>query len=125
MLSFESREDPLLSRSAFARRLAGNALAAVALIFVSLLIGMAGYHWFEGMSWMDAYVNAAMILSGMGPMGPLSTEAGKAFAGTYALYSGLALVLTTGLILAPMLHRVMHRFHLQADDDDAREGPIA
>jgi hypothetical protein len=121
MLSFESREEPLLSRSAFARRLARNALAAVALIFVSLLIGMAGYHWFEGMSWMDVYVNAAMILSGMGPMGPLGTSAGKAFAGTYALYSGLALVLTTGLILAPMLHRVMHRFHLQADDDEHDE----
>jgi hypothetical protein len=121
MLSFESRQEPLLSRSAFARRLAMNALAAVALIFASLLIGMAGYHWFEGMSWMDAYVNAAMILSGMGPMGPLSTEGGKAFAGTYALYSGLALVLTTGLILAPMLHRVMHRFHLQADDDEEQD----
>jgi hypothetical protein len=121
MLSFESREEPLLSRSAFARRLARNVLAAVALIFVSLLIGMAGYHWFEGMSWMDAYVNAAMILSGMGPMGPLGTYGGKAFAGTYALYSGLVLVLTSGLILAPMFHRLMHRFHLEADDEEQNE----
>lgn len=124
MLSYESRAEPLLTRGAFARRLAWNALAAVALIIVSLLVGMAGYHWFEGMSWMDAYVNAAMILSGMGPMGPLATESGKAFAGTYALYSGLALMLTTGLILAPMLHRVMHRFHLQADDEEQAPSPL-
>jgi hypothetical protein len=117
MLSFESREDPLLSRSAFARRLAGNALAAVALIFASLLIGMAGYHWFEGMPWMDAYVNAAMILSGMGPVAELHTTAGKWFAGFYAILSGLIIVIGAGFVLAPIAHRVLHSFHVESGKD--------
>lgn len=79
---------------------------------------MLGYHELESMPWIDAFVNAAMILSGMGPMGDLKTSGGKLFAGCYALYSGLALIFATSMILSPILHRVMHRFHLQASKDD-------
>lgn len=76
---------------------------------------MAGYHHFEGMEWIDAFVNAAMILSGMGPLTPLQTWGGKLFAGIYALYSGLALIFATGIIFAPIVHRLFHRFHLASE----------
>ena len=78
---------------------------------------MLGYHFFEKMPWVDAFVNAAMILSGMGPMGALATTNGKIFAGCYALFSGLAFILIIGLIFAPILHRLFHRFHLENDDE--------
>jgi hypothetical protein len=78
-----------------------------------LVIGIAGYANFEGMSLVDAYVNAAMILSGMGPIGELKTTAGKIFAGTYAIFSGLVIVIATGFLLAPIFHRVLHRFHVE------------
>jgi hypothetical protein len=87
--------------------------AASALVGVSLLAGMAGYHWLEGMGWADAYANAAMILSGMGPLDPPKTAAGKVFSGTYALYSGLALLVAAAVLLTPVLHRLLHRFHLE------------
>ena len=116
--AYESRTEPLLSQAAFARRLTVNLAVALLLITVSLLAGMAGYHHFESMSWIDAFVNAAMILSGMGPVGTLQTWGGKCFAGWYALYSGLALILVSGLILAPILHRLMHRFHLDTEDEE-------
>jgi hypothetical protein len=89
--------------------------AAVLLIGLSLLGGMAGYRHFEGMEWVDAFANASMILSGMGPLTPLQTWGGKLFAGLYALYSGLALIAATSLILAPIVHRALHRFHLEPD----------
>jgi len=74
---------------------------------------MAGYHWLEGQSWIDAYLNATMILGGMGPAAELHTNAGKIFAGTYALFAGLVFVVGVGVVLAPVLHRAMHRFHLE------------
>jgi hypothetical protein len=74
---------------------------------------MAGYRYLEGMAWIDAFANASMILSGMGPLGPLQTWGGKLFAGLYALYSGLALILATGIVLAPVVHRLLHRFHFE------------
>jgi hypothetical protein len=89
-----------------------HASAASALVLSTLGIGMAGYHFLEGLSWIDAYVNAAMILGGMGPVDQLHTTAGKLFAGTYALYAGLVFLLGIGVVLAPVLHRAMHRFHL-------------
>ena len=92
--------------------------AAALLIAVSLVGGMCGYRYFEGMTWVDAFANASMILSGMGPLTPLNTEAGKIFAGSYALYSGLVLILATGVIVAPLFHRVLHRFHLEAERDE-------
>lgn len=82
------------------------------LIFVALIMGMMGYHEFEGMSWVDAFVNAAMILSGMGPLTPLQTDGGKIFAGFYALFSGLIFIVIIGLIFAPLIHRFFHKIHL-------------
>lgn len=116
-LGYESKHQPLISRRDFARRLARNFAAALVLISVSLFGGMVGYRYLEGMAWIDAFANASMILSGMGPLGTLQTWGGKLFAGFYALYSGLALVLATGIVFAPVVHRMLHRFHL---DDDKR-----
>jgi len=121
LLWFETKHKPLISPREYARRVARNAGAAALLILVSLIIGMAGYRWTESMSWLDAYVNAAMILSGMGPMGPLTTWGGKLFAGTYALYSGLAVLIASGIILAPVLHRMLHRFHLEVGEESSEE----
>lgn len=118
VFNYESHSEPLLTRAAFARRLGVNLLVAFLLVGASLLAGMVGYHYFESMPWIDAFVNASMILSGMGPMGTLQTWGGKCFAGWYALYSGLALILVSGLILAPLLHRLMHRFHLDTEEDE-------
>jgi hypothetical protein len=115
---FESRIRPLASRWVFAGRLTASIAAAGVLIGISLFGGMAGYHYFEGMNWIDAFVNASMILSGMGPVSPLQSDSGKIFAGCYALYSGLTLIVATGLIIAPVLHRVFHRFHI---DDGQRD----
>jgi hypothetical protein len=117
LMDFESSSEPLASRMRFLSRLAASVVMAGAVIAVSLLGGMLGYHHFEAMSWTDAYVNAAMILSGMGPVGQLNTTAGKIFAGSYALYSGLVIIVATGIILAPVVHRVLHQFHLDDDDD--------
>ena len=86
----------------------------MAIILTCLGVGMLGYHHFESMSWIDAFANAAMILSGMGPFGPLQTDSGKLFAGLYALFSGLAFITTAGIILAPVAHRLMHKFHLES-----------
>ena len=116
LFRYESRHQPLLSRAAFARRLARNFAAASLLVAVSLLVGMAGYHWLEGQEWIDAFANAAMILSGMGPLAPLQTWGGKLFAGVYALYSGLLLIVTATIVLAPVLHRLLHEFHVETED---------
>jgi hypothetical protein len=115
LFHYETRHQPLLSRQAFARRVARNFAVASALIAASLAIGMAGYHFLEGMDWLDAFASAAMILSGMGPLEPLRTPAGKLFAGLYALYSGLALILATGILFAPVVHRMLHHFHVEPD----------
>jgi hypothetical protein len=84
---------------------------------VGVAIGIAGYAGFEGMSFIDAFVNAAMILSGMGPLGELKSTAGKIFAGSYAIFSGLIIVIATGVVLAPIFHRVLHRFHVETTND--------
>ncbi|ODU92956.1 MAG: hypothetical protein BGP23_13840 [Lysobacterales bacterium 66-474] len=111
---YEHRSEPLLPWRLFLLRRVGKTLAAAAaVIAVSLLIGMLGYRLTEGMGWLDAFLNASMILGGMGPVDTLHTDAGKLFAGFYALYSGLVLVGTAGLLLAPFMHRLMHRFHLE------------
>jgi hypothetical protein len=117
VLRFEHKRQPLASRRLFAKRLAGSFGLSLALIAASLVGGMVGYHHFEGMAWIDAYVNASMILSGMGPIGTLQTWDGKAFAGTYALYSGLVLILAMGIVIAPIVHRVLHRFNLEDKDE--------
>jgi len=88
-------------------------------VFLALGIGMLGYHGFEGMSWIDSFANAAMILSGMGPLTPLATTSGKVFAGFYALFSGLVFIAVAGILLAPGTHRLLHRFHLEKDSPES------
>jgi hypothetical protein len=116
---YETKHQPLLSRRAFAKRVARSFGTASLLIGFSLLAGMLGYRHFEGMEWIDAFANASMILSGMGPLTPLETSGGKLFAGFYALYSGLALILATGILFAPVVHRLLHQFHLEDKGKEA------
>lgn len=118
LFDFEQKNQPVAPRSVFYRRLSRNGLWALGIVVTALAIGMAGYMGFEGMSLVDAFVNAAMILSGMGPMGPLATTAGKIFAGLYAIFSGLLIFGIAGIALAPVFHHILHRFHVQ---DDTRE----
>jgi hypothetical protein len=84
---------------------------AGALVAVSMVIGMAGYHWFAGFSWIDAFEDSAMLLGGMGPVGQVPNSPGKIFAGLFALYAGLVFLLVTALVLTPVMHHVLHRFH--------------
>lgn len=115
---FENKHEPLLSRHEFYVRLARSAAVALAMVAASLGVGMLGYHFLEDMPWMDAFANAAMILSGMGPFGPLKNDAGKLFAGCYALFSGLLFVAAMGVVFAPVVHRIMHRFQLEEEQDE-------
>ena len=117
MLHYESRHRPLLHPHQFLRRMLRSIGASAALTVFSLGAGMLGYHWTEGLNWVDSFANAAMILSGMGPLQPIQTDPGKLFAGCYALYSGLVIVLTVGVLAAPIVHRFMHRFHLEDEKD--------
>jgi hypothetical protein len=110
---FEHRKEQLLPRPYFYARVARAAGMGLLLALASLVIGTSGYHYLEKLNWLDAFVNAAMILSGMGPLAPLETSAGKLFAGCYALFSGLAFVTTTGVVFAPVFHRFLHKFHLE------------
>src|ERR1043166_5357608 len=114
---FEHRRQPLLPRRVFYGRLARGAGIGSLIILLSLAIGMGGYHFLEKMPWLDAYANAAMILSGMGPLGPMQTNAGKFFAGCYALYSGFALITHNGVIFAPVFPRFLHKFHLETQSE--------
>ncbi len=81
---------------------------------------MGGYHGFERLPWLDAFLNAAMILSGMGPVAPIQTVAGKLFAGFYALFSGFALLTSAAVVFAPVFHRFLHKFHLEAESDEKK-----
>ena len=104
---------PLLPRRAFFARLLRSFAVAMVIVIICLGIGMLGYRHFEKLSWIDAFANAAMILSGMGPLGTLQSNGGKIFAGCYALFSGLAFITIFGVILAPVAHRFLHQFHLE------------
>jgi hypothetical protein len=110
---FEHHTKPLLPRKVYYRRVVRHAALGFSVIVVALGIGMTGYHVFENLPWIDAFVNAAMILSGMGPVATLQTDGGKIFAGCYALFSGLALIAILGIIFAPVVHRALHKFHLE------------
>lgn len=99
-------------------RLGRSILIWLALMVVGLALGMAGYSVFEGMAWRDSFLNAAMILSGMGPVAELKTDAGKLFAGSYAIFSGLVIVLATGVVLSPIVQHVLHVFHADTEDDE-------
>ena len=117
LTSFEGRKHKVIPRTAFARRMAYAIGLWFAITTVGLAIGIAGYTGLEGMSLTDAFLNAAMILSGMGPATELNTEAGKVFAGFYAIFSGLVIVIATGFVLAPIFHRVLHSFHVEERGD--------
>jgi len=112
---YENRFKPLLPRGKFYHRLARSIGLGLTVVGFSLLIGMAGYHVFEDLGWIDSFANAAMILSGMGPLGELKTSSGKIFAGCYALFSGVAFLTSFGLVFAPVFHRFIHKFHLESD----------
>lgn len=112
---YESRHAPLLPRRRFLRRLLHHLLVALVLIGGSLVGGMIGYRALERLTWIDAFLNASMLLGGMGPVNPPQSSGGKLFAGFYALYAGLLFIAITGLLIAPVLHRVVHRFHLEGD----------
>jgi len=108
---FERHSQPLLPHRAYLFRLARHGCLVLLLVAVSLGMGMLGYHLFEGLSWLDALVNASMLLGGMGPVKTEGlSDAGKLFAGL-ALYAGLVFIVTAGLLFAPLVHRLMHRLH--------------
>ncbi|HXF29159.1 MAG TPA: hypothetical protein VN457_04855 [Chlamydiales bacterium] len=113
---FEHHKAPLPPRSVFVYRLLRSLLYALAIIAVSLSVGMCGYHYIEKIAWIDSFLEASMILSGMGPLVVPHTTAGKIFAGIFALYSGFALLATVGVVIAPILHRFLHKFHLTEEN---------
>jgi len=112
---YESRRQPLLAPDAFLRRLLAHTAAAFILLGGSVAIGMAGYMHFEDLAPLDAFLDTAMLLGGMGPVHMPVTDAGKLFAGCFALYAGLVFIVTAALLLGPLAHRVLHRFHLDKD----------
>ena len=113
---YEHKRLPLLPRPHFLRRLLLHFLVSALLVLASLGIGMWGYSHFEHLPWLDAFLNAAMLLGGMGPVENPITNGGKLFAGCYALYAGLVFLVAIAVVLAPIVHRVMHRFHLDEDE---------
>ena len=113
---YEHRHQPLLSRGQFLLRLARHAVGAGIVVLPSLAAGMLGYHVFEHLDWISAFLNSAMLLGGMGPVDAPRTTDGKLFAGLYALYAGLVFIVVGGFLVAPVIHRVLHRLHLEGDD---------
>ncbi len=113
---YEHRSAPLVPRAQFLLRLAAHGATAVALLAGSIVIGMAGYVHFEQLEWLDAFLDATMLLGGMGPVHSPQTPGGKLFAGCFALYAGLVFIVTAGLLLAPSMHRVLHRLHLDQEE---------
>jgi hypothetical protein len=114
---YEHRSEPLLSQWAFYGRLARSFGVALAIVSFSLGMGTAGYHFTAGLPWIDALLNAAMILTGMGPVDPIKTTAGKLFATFYALYSGIAFLTMMAVLASPIVHRFMHKFHLEDEGE--------
>ena len=116
LANYEHQSEPLLPRPLFLRRLLGHALVAFMVLFVALGIGVLGYHFTEGLSWIDSLVNASMILGGMGPVDVLHTTSGKLFASAYALFSGVAFLATIGILVVPLAHRLLHGLHLESTE---------
>jgi hypothetical protein len=119
LFPYERYQADLLHWRDFARRVGRHLVAALCLAAFALGIGMAGYHAVCGLSWVDAFLNAAMILGGMGPVNPLTTPQSKLFAGLYALFCGLVFVGLASITLAPFLHRLLHELHLDCGVEDA------
>lgn len=114
---YERRGEALLPREAFLRRLGGHAIVGAGILAGSLSVGVLGYHMLEGLPWIDALLNASMILGGMGPVDTLHTPVGKLFASLYALCSGLVALVVAGVVGAPFIHRFLHHFHLEEAGD--------
>lgn len=115
---YEHYKDPVISLARFLRRLLRGFAAILLVVALSLAMGVLGYHFTEDLPWLDALLNAAMILGGEGPVNVLYTNGGKLFASFYALYSGLFLIVVTGVMLAPVFHRVLHKFHYSAGKEE-------
>ena len=111
-LLYEHRSEPLLSRKAFLRRVLAHGGLALVMMVVSLGIGVVGYHVLNGMDWVDSLLNASMILGGMGPVGEMTSDAAKVFASLYALFSGIVFLAMAGVLFAPVMHRLLHRMHM-------------
>lgn len=118
ILGFEHKNEPLLPKNLFIKRAIKHLLTGLAAILVSLTIGIFGYHFIEGFTWIDSLLNASMILGGMGPVGEMHTVNGKIFASMYALFSGIVFLVTVGIIIAPIVHRFLHSLHIDERDDD-------
>jgi hypothetical protein len=117
IIAFERLSEPLATRQVFAGRLVRSIVIGSLIVAAALFGGMAGYHVFEGLSWIDSFVNAAMILSGMGVLAaPVSIE-GKLFAGLYAIFCGLVLIAATAIMFTPVIHRFLHQMHMDDEDD--------
>ena len=112
----EHRRQPLAPPAVFIRRIGRYVVFAMVIILFSLGMGVLGYHVTEGLSWLDSLLNASMILGGMGPVDPIRTDAGKWFASFYALFSGMVLLVAAGVLITPIFHRFLHRFHLEIDE---------
>lgn len=116
---FEHHSEPIASRARFIKRMALSFGFSLAIIAAALGIGVCGYRWIADLPWIDALLNAAMILGGMGPVDRLTTTGAKLFASGYAIFSGLMFISVMGVILAPVVHRVIHKFHLDDGESDA------
>jgi hypothetical protein len=112
---YEPKAHPPIPRGRFVRRVVLHATAALTVLAFSLALGMAGYEYFEHLPWRDAFLNAAMLMGGMGPVDAPRTDGGKVFAGLFALYAGLVFLAAAGFVLAPVMHRLLHKFHWQKD----------
>jgi len=115
---FEHHKQPLASRSEFTKRMLRFGALAAGILSFSLGIGVLGYHFFEGLPWLDSLLNASMLLGGMGPVSPIQTVAGKWFASFYALFSGLIILVAAGVMVTPILHRILHHFHLEIEEKE-------
>lgn len=109
---FENKRQKLTPFPHFMRRVALSLALMLLVLCIALGIGLAGYHWIAGLPWIDALLNASMILTGMGPVAPMTTPASKVFASVYALFSGVIFLSSVGILLAPIFHRLLHKFHL-------------
>ena len=121
MRFYEGRHQQLAPPEVFHRRLIRSGVVGSIMVVISLAVGMTGYRFLENLTWLDAFLNASMILSGMGPVTNPATVGGKLFAGIYAIYSGFAVLVIAAVAFAPVIHRVLHRFHIEEDEHSEKE----
>ena len=118
MYMYEKRKHPLASKKTYIQRLSKSFILASVFMLVSLLLGVTGYHYIGHLTWIDSLVNASMILGGMGPVDVIKNDTGKVFTSFYALYSGVSFLTAFSILIAPALHRLLHKFHLDRDDKE-------